>query len=137
MRIDDEWYNAFLTECRAGLLTEEMYDYLMGFPTEHAGSWMPTSVNQAQRLLCGRLECERLPYLWKYMALAGAAWSAMQEEECEVCKAERGRRNRLVEARDPRILQEPFLSAPYVHQNNAPKYHAMLLRAVEEELVFF
>ena len=38
MRIDDEWYNAFLTECRAGSLSEEMYNFLMGFPTQHAGS---------------------------------------------------------------------------------------------------
>ena len=30
------------------------------------------------------------------------------------------------------MRQEPFLSAPYVHRNNEPKYHAMLLRAVEE-----
>ena len=32
---------------------------------------------------------------------------------------------------DPRVLANPFLAAPYVHQNNQPKYHAMLLRAVE------
>ena len=25
----------------------------------------------------------------------------------------------------------PFLKAPYVHQNNQPKYHAMLMRALE------
>ena len=49
-----------------------------------------------------------------------------------MCQTERSRRNRLIEANDPRILKEPFLSATYVHQNNAPKYHAMLLRAVEE-----
>ena len=36
-----------------------------------------------------------------------------------------------MEAGDERVLQEPFLSAPYVHRNNEPKYHAMLLRAVE------
>ena len=34
-------------------------------------------------------------------------------------------------ADDPRLKVEPYLSAPYIHQNNEPKYHAMLLRAVE------
>ena len=43
MRIDDEWYNACLAECREGSLSEEMYNFLMGFPTEHAGSWLPAS----------------------------------------------------------------------------------------------
>ena len=33
---------------------------------------------------------------------------------------------------DPRIREEPFLSAPYIHKNNEPKYHAMLLRAAEQ-----
>ena len=32
---------------------------------------------------------------------------------------------------DKPVHQEPFLSAPYIHQNNDPKYHAMLLRANE------
>ena len=51
--------------------------------------------------------------------------------ECAVCSAERQRRNRLLEPNDKRLHGEPFLSAPYVHKNNDPKYHAMLLRAVE------
>ena len=29
------------------------------------------------------------------------------------------------------MLEEPFVSAPYIHRNNEPKYHAMLLRAEE------
>ena len=66
------------------------------------------------------------------MALAGEAWENMQSRKCYVCQMERIRRNRLIAAEDPRVLQEPFLSAPYVHQNNTPKYHAMLLRAVEQ-----
>ena len=132
MRIDDEWYNACLKECRAGLLSEEMYNFLMGFPTEHAGSWVPPDADGLERVLCGRTQCAALPHRWRDMASAGASWKKMQLEECDVCKKERSRRNRLIEADDARILQEPFLRAPYVHQNNAPKYHAMLLRAVEE-----
>ena len=30
-----------------------------------------------------------------------------------------------------KVSQELFLGAPYVHQNNQPKYHAMLMRALE------
>ena len=52
--------------------------------------------------------------------------------ECGQCQEERARRNRLIEPSDPRVRQEPFLSAPYIHRNNEPKYHAMLLRAVEQ-----
>ena len=75
--------------------------------------------------------CEDLPRVWRNMALAGASWQEMQSKECSACQLERARRNRLISSDDARVLEEPFLSAPYVHQNNAPKYHAMLLRAVE------
>ena len=34
-------------------------------------------------------------------------------------------------AKDPRTQERPFLQAPYVHPNNEPKYHALLVRAVE------
>jgi hypothetical protein len=37
----------------------------------------------------------------------------------------------LVSAHPDTATKPPFLDAPYVHQNNQPKYHAMLLRAVE------
>ena len=41
MRIEDGWYSAFLQQCRKGALSEEMYDYLIGIPREHCGSWIP------------------------------------------------------------------------------------------------
>ena len=129
-RCDDEWYTAFLDQCRNGSLTDEMYNFLMGLPTEHAGSWIPTADAEG-KLLCGNDDCAALSARWRQMALDGKSWSDMQSLECQQCSAERGRRNRLVEAGDERVLQEPFLSAPYVHRNNEPKYHAMLLRAVE------
>ena len=34
MRCQDKWYNAFLTECRAGNLSKEMYNSIHGFPTQ-------------------------------------------------------------------------------------------------------
>ena len=66
------------------------------------------------------------------MAAEGRPWSEMQAMECNICKAERERRNRLLEEVDTRVRQEPFLSAPFIHKNNEPKYHAMLLRAAEK-----
>ena len=53
-RIHDTWYNLFLQECRTGNLSEEMYNYLMGFPTEHAGSWMPDGTST-----CADPDCSR------------------------------------------------------------------------------
>ena len=36
-----------------------------------------------------------------------------------------------MDAGDARLKEEPFLSAPFIHQNNQPKYNAALLRAEE------
>ena len=81
---------------------------------------------------CHNDACKDLHVRWGDMALAGEPWSVTQQLKCSSCKQERDRRNRLVMPEDPRLKMEPFLSAPYVHQNNEPNYHAMLLRAVEE-----
>lgn len=130
-RIQDSWYSRFLYECRKGRLSDEMYNYIVGLPTEHPGSWIPDDAGTGY-VCCNNKTCTDLHVRWKDMALAGESWSAMQQLECSSCKQERERRNRLVMPQDPRLKMEPFLSAPYVHQNNEPKYHAMLLRAVEE-----
>lgn len=37
----------------------------------------------------------------------------------------------MVSHRDSRVREEPSLSSPYIHKNNKPKYHALLVRAVE------
>ena len=47
------------------------------------------------------------------------------------CSGERSRRNRLLLPQDAAAQEEIFLDAPYIHQNNEPKYHALLLRAQE------
>ena len=72
-----------------------------------------------------------LSEIWASLARRGASWETMQGMECQECQQERGRRNRLIESKDARLQKEPFLSGPFVHQNNEPKYHALLLRAVE------
>ena len=129
---DDPWYKTFLEECRSGSLSEEMYNYLMGLPTQHTGSWMPDKASGFVR--CGNHLCTELPELWLRMAKEGGTWEEMQSlerDQCKLCHTERHRRNRLVGGNDSRLREEPFLSAPYVNRNNEPKYHAMLLRAVE------
>ncbi len=51
-----------------------------------------------------------------------------EERTCAICTAERTRRNRVVDSNDARVREEPFLSAPYIHRNNEPKYHALQQR---------
>ena len=41
-RCDDTWYHSVLVACRQGELSDELYNFLHGFPTEHCGSWMVT-----------------------------------------------------------------------------------------------
>ena len=77
-RIDDPFWNVFLQECRAGALTEEIYNFLMGFPTEHAGSWLPQESGEKQNISCQNIGCEQLPHVWRDMALAGASWEEMR-----------------------------------------------------------
>ena len=145
MRIEDPWYSAFLDQCRRGYLDDEMYNFIIGLPTEHCGSWLPTmsqaptehpptsrqSSSAAGFASCRNIACSRLQTTWKDMSQAGSTWQAKVSMECAVCSAERQRRNRLLEPNDKRFHEEPFLSAPYVHKNNDPKYHAMRIRAVE------
>ena len=126
-RIDDPWYAGVMDECRYGNLSQEAYHFLVGLLTEHAGSWIADGTVQ-----CRSQKCADLPALWKRMASAGESWAAMQGQECSICSAERDRRNRVLEVEDPRVRREPYLSAPFIHKNNEPKYHANLLRANEQ-----
>ena len=126
-RIDDPWYASVMEECRRGALSQEAYNFLVGLPTEHAGSWAADGTLQ-----CNSKSCADLPDTWKRMSATGGTWADMQCMECSICSAERRRRNRVINGEDPRVRQEPYLSAPFIHKNNEPKYHAMLLRASEQ-----
>ena len=126
--VNDPWYSCLLNECRFGCLSTTMYRYLLGCPTQYAGSWMPTN----DKTTCGNQECNNLHHTWDYLKdEQNATWQTMQAMECDYCASERERRNRLILPSDPRVNEEPFLSAPYMHKNNEPKYHAMLLRSAE------
>ena len=137
-RCEDDWYHDVLVACRNGCLSEELYNFLHGFPTKHCGSWKSKRPEGEQESMptegyaqCGNATCVVLHESWASLARAGKSWNDMLEMECELCKQERQRRCRLVEPNDPRVKREPFLSAPFIHQNNEPKYHAALLRAEE------
>jgi hypothetical protein len=132
MRVEDDWFNDFLMQCRAGDLEDEMYNFFMGFPTEHCGTWMPGGTAAKQHNKCGQSACALLHVKWKAMAMRNHSWEEMQALECMACKGERQRRNRLMQQSDPRVRQQPFLDVLYVHENKEPQYHDALLRAVED-----
>ena len=112
-------------ECRNGEWQQENYCFLMGLPTKHPGSW------RGGRVTCGSCSCATLSGTWSKMAQEGHTWEDMSAMECTTCAQERQRRNRLAAAKDPRLSRAPFLEAPYVHQNNEPKYLALQTRALE------
>ena len=109
-RVEDPWYSAILEECRYGNLSDGSYNFLIGLPTEHAGSW-----NTDGTLTCESDICAAIPATWRGLAAADVQWSTMQKMECTICKEGRYRRKRLLGGEDARVRQEPFLSAPFIH----------------------
>ena len=81
-RIDDPWYAGVMEECRYGQLSDESYNFLVGLPTEHAGSWRAADGAVA----CGNAECAALQEKWKRMADEEPHWPAMQDLECDFLK---------------------------------------------------
>ena len=65
-RIDDPWYASVMEECRRGALSHEAYNFLVGLPTEHAGSWCADGTLQ-----CKSQSCATLPETWRPMSAAG------------------------------------------------------------------
>ena len=126
-RQDDLWLSEVLEQCRDGKLGYEDYCFLHGLPTKHCGSWLSLRKESA----CGVQACSELCQVWEGRARARSAWADQSSMECSVCAAERVRRNRLVDDSDPRLRQPPFIDSPFIHQHNEPKYHVLLLRAVE------
>ena len=125
--VGDLWYASFLEECRFGRLSDENYNFLLGLPTLHAGCWPFFKEYQCETPRCRQL----LQNEWRELMMRGASWSTCQALECDMCKRKRERRNRVITSGDKRVTQKPFIDAPYMHKNNEPKYHAMLLRAAE------
>ena len=135
-RCSDQWWRSFLAEARAGHLSERMYDFVHGYPTDVPGSWMPAAPAGAQataeHLSCGNADCYALWRLtWTQMYLAGAPWSDMRATECSHCSAERRRRCRVAARSEERQLEmrTKFADALFVHPYNAPKSRILTLRA--------
>ena len=110
-RCEDAWLSQILHQARHGNMSQEVWSFLHGFPTLHAGSWS-FQTNQAT---CGEKTCNNL-HLQP---------TAPNQLECVICHQERARR--CIVGKDPKA--EHFLNHPFVHGLNAAKYIAANLRA--------
>ena len=109
-------------------MERELYCFMHGLPTKHAGSWMPESND----VLCGETQCRALPAEWERALSAGTheTWEQRCAQECHVCKQHRLKRKRVLSgANDSVVANIKFSDAPLIHPWNAPKYHASLVRA--------
>ena len=110
-RCEDAWLSQILHQARHGNMSQEVWSFLHGFPTLHAGSWS-FQTNEAS---CGQKTCNNL-HLQP---------TAPNQLESEICHQERARR--CIVGKDPKA--EHFLNHPFVHGLNAAKYIAANLRA--------
>ena len=137
-RCQDEWLLAYIQECRDGRQTWDMYNFIHGYATTVVGSWLPlppgeTKEGRTYTLLCGNSDCHTLiESTWETERHAGTSWPDIVRQECIVCAEHRQLRARVrVTADDKRHLEPLFAKAPYLHPYNKPRYHALLLRAVQ------
>ena len=127
-RCKDEWLSFFLKSARHGDMDHELYCFMHGLPTRHAGSWMPKRNN----VLCGNATCRGLTKKWEEEVLGSnkRTWQERCTDECALCSTHRLRRCRvLTTLQDKESLDVKFSDAPLIHPWNAPKYHASLVRA--------
>ena len=92
-RCVDPWWKAFLKEARAGKLSEDMYNFVHGYPTSVPGSWMPEENTNgtilSARLLCGNATCQDLWLrTWPQMYKDTKNWLEMVSKECRICSAD-------------------------------------------------
>ena len=102
-----------------------------GWPTKCVGS----AHSEAHDPGCGQEACKQLQETngtWANMYAEDKSWSEMQNLECSVCKKDRQSKHLVLdENQDPRLQNEPFLSAPAIYQHNDPKYYIDEFRAQE------
>ena len=127
-RCRDPWLSDFLQGCRNGTQSWSTHCFVHSIPTYECGSWMESE----EKLSCGNARCQKLmEETWPAMKREGGwDWTDMQALECDMCKAERERRRRVIRDGNGRHTRAPFVSAPYIHSLNWPKYHAVTLRAI-------
>ena len=112
MRCDDEWYNAFLGQCRIGNLSMEDYSYFHGLPTMTspcAGKCRCNDDVVDDAVLGPHRKA------WKVHFLKGCAdMAALQKSpdgECAECRAERRARHRVLTDTDslaPELHGDPI-----------------------------
>ena len=126
---EGDWFYKFIRECRHGVQSEEMYNFIHGFPTTKTGSWMPN--DSSYTLLCGNEQCYKLcDEIWPRMRQQARPWKNLEVTECEICQAHRKKRCRVqLNDADERQLHKPFTDAPYLHPFNQPRYHALIVRS--------
>ena len=135
-RCSDPWWKSFLAQARAGDLSDRMYEFVHGFPTDVPGSWMPAAPGSAEsskgHLVCGKAKCRALWSVeWPRMFGEGRPWQDLRSLECADCSAERRRRCRVASQSDARQreVSTAFADALFVHPYNAPKSRILTLRA--------
>ena len=147
-RCPDEFYKAFLTQCRNGALELENYLFIHGQPTLSVGSMIPGAAVP----VCNNDDCKKLPERWEEAFKKGVAITVELQTkghpgdhdnpdlakrfekikgECEVCQKERAARSAVAMKKDDeRFHTEPFSTAPYIHQLNDPKHAANVSRSM-------
>ena len=127
-RSKDKWLSVFLKRARHGDMEHELYCFMHGLPTKHAGSWMPDE----NKVSCANPQCQVLAIVWQkeVFSQAGRSWEERCRDECSICQEQRQRRCRVLKRpQDHDILDAKFADAPLIHPWNAPKYHASFVRA--------
>ena len=82
---------------------------------------------------CGDPRCTKLKEEWvkKFKTNKQITGKELNLEECDKCKKERAARTAVAKQHDDeRFGQQPFSTAPYIHQLNDPKHAANLQRSV-------
>ena len=132
VRCPDKWFQCFLTECRNGELQFENYFFIHGVPTESPGSAIGSKMPT-----CGKEKCAGLLAKWKdEFKISTVTGKVLMKDECNTCKKERkaraavAKQHKEEEKKDERFENDPFVTAPYIHQLNVPKHAANVDRAM-------
>ena len=112
----DEWFLGVQDEFRRGDLSERTHQFLHGRPTDVAGSWVGDAPT------CGSEQC----------VINAAAIAQDNSRECEICQAERRRRQLVASGPDDaRFALPEFVEATAIYPNQDVKCKVARQRAVD------
>ena len=94
-RCQDTWLSVFLRRARYADMEHELYCFMHGLPTKHAGSWMP----QSDDVLCNSAACENLYAAWaeELSSRTPRSWEERCKDECNRCQQHRQTRCRVLQ----------------------------------------